>query len=209
MLSFMMCICLSSCSDQQRVSEVKGDVLLVIDMQNAYTDEGPWTCPDMDQATENILELMKSDTFGQIIFTMFIATDEPVGKWIDYNEINREVNENAEMNRLIPLLEPYSEQYPVYTKSAYSSMDIKEVKDAVEACMKRGDSLVLTGVVSECCVLATAFDAIDMGAHVIYIRDACAGVNDETEEDVMDILHGLDYVHTAVMSTEEYLDSVN
>lgn len=187
-------------------SQKSNDLLLVVDMQNAYTKDGPWTCPHMDRAANRIIRLINSGRFGQIIFTRFDAPQNPVGRWKDYNEINREINEDVFMNDLIPQLQPYTKKYPLYSKSAYSSMTVPEIQTAVQDCIKRGGSLVLTGVVSECCVLATAFQAIDMGCPVIYIKDACAGNSDETEEAVVKVLSGLDYVQTTILDTDEYLE---
>ena len=64
----------------------------------------------------------------------------------------------------------------------------------------------MTGVVSECCVLATAFQAIDMGYPVIYITDASAGCSDEMEDAVIKVLSELDYVQTTILDTEGYLN---
>ena len=200
------CAMLAACTTQKEADkELSGDVLLVVDMQNVYTEDSPWTCMHMDETAVHIKSLIDSGQFAEVIFTSFTAQEIPQGAWAAYNEANQEVNEDEEMNRIIPLLEPYTHQYPVSVKSTYSSLENEDVKHAVEACMERGDSLVLTGVVSECCVLATAFDAIDLGSHVIYITDACAGVSEAAENSVIDILKELGYAHTSIMSTQEYL----
>ncbi|MBE6109806.1 MAG: cysteine hydrolase [Erysipelotrichaceae bacterium] len=205
-LCALSCMMLGACGTEKETDNTRsGDVLLVIDMQNAYTEDGPWTCVNMDETAEKIKTLIDSGDFAEIIFTTFSAPEKPEGAWVTYNELNQEVNEDAEMNRVIPLLEPYTKEYPVAVKSTYSSLENAQVRRAAEACMKRGDSLVLSGVVSECCVLATAFDAIDLGSHVIYLTDACAGVSEDVENNVAEILKELDYAQTAIMSTEEYL----
>ena len=183
----------------------RGDLLLVIDMQNAYTELGPWTCPYIERAADNITELIETGQFAQVIFTRFDAPQQPVGTWKDYNAINREVNEDFFMNELIPQLAPYAEFFPLYSKSTYSALSVPEIQSEVSECIQRGGSVVLTGVVSECCVLATAFQAIDMGCPVIYISDACAGISDETEAAVEMVLSGLDYVQTSILDAKEYL----
>ena len=185
----------------------KKDLLLVIDMQNAYTDEGPWTCPNIDKATDNIISLIESGKFEQIIFTRFDAAVKPVGTWKQYNEINREVNEDSYLNQIVGPLQPYAYRYPLYSKSTYSSLTVPEIREAVSSCIAHGGSVVLTGVVSECCVLATAFQAIDMGAYVTYITDGCAGVSQQTETSVIEVLKGLDYVQTRITDTETYLNT--
>lgn len=181
------------------------DLLLVIDMQNTYTEFGPWTCPHMERAADNIMTLIETGQFAQVIFTRFDAPQHPVGTWEDYNTINCVVNENIFMNELVPQLAPYAEIYPLYSKSTYSALSVPEIQAAAAECIRRGGSVVLTGVVSECCVLATAFQLIDMGCPVIYITDACAGISDELEEAVIMVLSGLDYVQTTILDTAGYL----
>ena len=48
--------------------------------------------------------------------------------------------------------------------------------------------LVLAGVSTDCCVLSTALAAADAGVAVRVVADACAGVNDESHPQALDIL---------------------
>jgi len=201
LLTVVFCFATAGAGAEQAGS----DLLLVIDMQNAYTADGPWTCPNMAGATEKIIALIESGQFSEIVFTRFDAPADPVGTWKDYNEINREVNEDVWMNEVVPELVPYLDQYPMVSKSTYSSMTVPDIQAAAERCIARGGSVVLTGVVSECCVLSTAFQAIDMGCPVVYITDACAGCSDDTEAAVVSVLAGLDYVQTTILDTAGYL----
>ena len=107
---------------------------------------------------------------------------------------------------MVPELAPYLTQYSVFSKSTYSSMTVPEIREAAEQCTARGGSVVLTGVVSECCVLSTAFEAIDLGCPVIYITDACAGCSDDLEAAAVSVLAGLDYVQTTILDTAAYLE---
>ena len=202
MLTVVFCLASAGAGAEQ----AGGDLLLVIDMQNAYTAEGPWTCPNMARATEQIIALIESGRFSEVVFTRFDAPQDPVGTWKDYNVINREVNEDEWMNEMVPELAPYLTQYSVFSKSTYSSMTVPEIREAAEQCTARGGSVVLTGVVSECCVLSTAFEAIDLGCPVIYITDACAGCSDDLEAAVVSVLAGLDYVQTTILDTAAYLE---
>lgn len=202
MLTVVFCLASAGAGAEQ----AGGDLLLVIDMQNAYTAEGPWTCPNMARATEQIIALIESGRFSDVVFTRFDAPQDPVGTWKDYNVINREVNEDEWMNEMVPELAPYLTQYSVFSKSTYSSMTVPEIREAAEQCTARGGSVVLTGVVSECCVLSTAFETIDLGCPVIYITDACAGCSDDLEAAVVSVLAGLDYVQTTILDTAAYLE---
>ena len=77
-----------------------------------------------------------------------------------------------------------------------------------DAAQKSG-RLVVTGVVAECCVLATALAAIDLGIHVIYLTDAVSGISVETEKATELVLDGLSYAHVDLMTTQEYLESLS
>ena len=202
MLTVVFCFASAGAGAEQ----AGGDLLLVIDMQNAYTADGPWTCPNMARATEQIIALIESGRFSEVVFTRFDAPQDPAGTWKDYNVINREVNEDEWMNEMVPELAPYLTQYSVFSKSTYSSMTVPEIREAAEQCTARGGSVVLTGVVSECCVLSTAFEAIDLGCPVVYITDACAGCSDDLEAAVVSVLAGLDYVQTTILDSAAYLE---
>lgn len=52
---------------------------------------------------------------------------------------------------------------PLHSKSTYSSFGNPDFKSL----MARAGCIVITDVMSECCVLATAVDAIDTGTPVV------------------------------------------
>lgn len=177
------------------------DLVLVIDMQNVYDQGGAWHCPGIRDAADRILDLVQSDRAGMdVIFTKFRATDEPTGVWAEYNVQNAEINQDAHANEIMEVFEEAVKLHPVYNKSVYSSLAIPEIRDRI----KDYDHIVLTGVVAECCVLSTAMDLIDAGAHVIYLKDAVAGINQNTEQAVEVVLRGLEPLHVELMTTEEY-----
>ena len=47
---------------------------------------------------------------------------------------------------------------------------------------------MLAGVSTDCCVLSTALAAADAGVGVQVVADACAGVNDHTHRQALDIM---------------------
>lgn len=179
------------------------DLLLVIDMQNVYGPGGAWECPGSLAAGEKIkslIDAVSEDT--DIIFTKFIASENPEGVWKNYNEENAEVNEDAYANEMMDVFKPYLGRYPVYQKSRYSSLTIPEV--SLEA--GKANRVIVTGVVAECCVLFTVMGLIDAGIPVIYLTDAVAGIDSTTESATVTVLTGLDPLHVRCMTTEEYLE---
>lgn len=179
------------------------DLILVIDMQNVYGDGGQWCCPGVPAATEKILTLLNSEkvSASDVIFTRFLAPQDPVGVWQQYNVENEEVNTDPYSNAMMESFAPYLQRYPLLTKSTYSSLEIPEVAEAA----KKADRVVVTGVVAECCVLATVMALIDMGASVIYLTDGVAGINKETEQAVELVLSGLEPLHVRRMTVDQYI----
>lgn len=181
------------------------DVLLVIDMQNVYLEDQPWGCASIQRSIKNIQSLLDQKEKNYLpIFTQFLPDENASGVWKKYNEINAEINNNPWMSKIIDVLEPYTTTYQCYEKNVYSSLQVKEIDDLC----KNADNVVLTGVVGDCCVLATCFDAIDKGYHVIYLKDACSAMNDACEEAVLTILANLEYLHVSVMTCEEYMNQI-
>ncbi len=179
------------------------DLLLVIDMQNVYAPGGTWFCPRSESAADNIRSLLESEKINtDVIFTRFLSSKDPVGDWIKYNEENALVNEDPHANEMMDAFSDHLDKYPLYTKSVYSSLSIPEVRESV----KEHDRVILSGVVAECCVLSTAFALIDAGVHIIYLSDAVAGINEETEKSVISVLSGLEPLHVEIMTTAEYMD---
>lgn len=183
----------------------KGDIILVIDMQNVYKKGNAWECRNIERAVKNIEKIVsaaeKKKTENDIIFTRFIAPVSPYGSWKDYNRINNDINADKNLNDLIPEIRAISKGHKVINKSTYSCFFDEEIKLMASA----HERIILTGVVAECCVLATAFSAIDLGIKTVYIKDAVAGTNDDTEKASELVLKGLDYVQTVILTTEEYL----
>lgn len=180
------------------------DLVLVIDMQNVYRKGEPWACLHTDRAAENIRKVLDRRPAVRALFTKFVPPVHPEGAWKDYNQAYREINESVYLNELVPVLKKRAADYPVCEKSTYSSLRVPEVRDRA----REAGRIILTGVVAECCVLATAFDAIDMGCHVVYLTDGVSGFDAAREEAAVLALKGLSPVHTAIMTTQEYLDEM-
>lgn len=181
------------------------DLILVTDMQCVYLKGEKWACLDTEGVAENILKIIsfKEKKFpdADIIFTRFIASDNPRGAWISYNKTYADINDNDYLNDIVPSLKEVSKHYPLYDKHVYSSVSIPEIrKKALES--KR---VVLTGVVSECCVLSTAFSLIDLGVPLVWLTDGVSGLDKEKEDGATLMLKGLSPVHTRIMTVSEYL----
>jgi len=194
----------------------KDDLILVIDMQKVYLPGQPWACSKVESAVQNISLLLdrvidvrdRAEEAPDVLLTRFIAPadEDAVGTWASYNAINKEINDNPVMEEFIPAIARYVEDFPYYDKCTYSCFSNPYVRVAADKAMVHGGGIVLTGVVSECCVLSTFFQGVDLGYHFVYLKDACRGVDEETEAAVEKVLGGLKYVHVDIMTTREYME---
>ena len=173
-------------------------------MQNVYTKGQEWACEEVEKASDSILRLLNSRALFQVIFTQYLATKHPEGVWKEYNKVNAAVNADPWLNEMMSEFLPYTKKYPVYTKSVYSSFAIPQVRELA----KHASRVVISGVVAECCVLSTALSAIDAGCKVIYLTDAVAGLNATSRKEAENILSYLSPLHTELMTTQQYLDSL-
>jgi nicotinamidase-related amidase len=157
-----------------------GDALLVVvDMQRVFAEpDSPWCVPDFATLEGPISKLVQS--FGErVVFTRFVTPDVPAGSWRDYYREWSFILE-PEARPLLELAVPWSE-HPgtVIDKPTFSAYGA-ELRDL----LRRSDTstLVLCGVSTECCVLATALAAADDGVSVRIVRDACASVDNAAHE---------------------------
>ena len=189
----------------------KEDTILVIDMQKVYQPGNPWACAHVNEAAQQIemlldhvLELRDAPS---VLLTRCIAPadEDAQGVWADYNRENRAINENPVMSEFIPAIARYVEEFPYIDKCTYSCFSNEYVRVAADRSMVHGGRIVLTGVVAECCVLSTFFEGTDAGYRFVYLTDACAGVDADSERAVQTILQGLSPLHVELMTTAEYI----
>ncbi|GAC1461648.1 MAG: isochorismatase family protein [Chloroflexota bacterium] len=147
-------------------------LLAVIDMQKIFAEpDSPWHVPDFNNVIKPIERLLEA--FGdRSVFTRFLVPDDPQGSWRDYY---REWD-FARRPSTLPLLDlaPPWTNAPVrlinkYTFSSWGP-DMQRMVGA-------SNTLLLCGVSTECCVLATAIAAADDGVSVRIVADACLSVD--------------------------------
>lgn len=165
--------------------------LLIIDMQNVYLPENEWACIKMPEAINYIEEKIKKFPMGQVFFSKHIASKNPKGQWELYNKKYDKINSNKYLNDYIPELKKYLTNDNLFIKSGFSALSNKDLLAALD----KFDTIYLTGVISECCVLSTIFGLIDMGKKIIYCSNGIASQSDQKEKAVIKILENLSPLH--------------
>lgn len=178
--------------------------LVIIDMQEIFRrPDSEWFAPRYEQVAAEICELVPLFG-GRVVLTRFVAPDAPGGAWVDYYRRFpfALVDEN---DQLYELSSQFADlDHPVVTMPTFGKWG-SELAAAI------GDSrdIVLTGVATECCVLATALAAADAGIHVTVVADGCAGASDEDHQralDIMSLLSPMVDVTTMTLLGTEYAE---
>ena len=199
----------NNCAETQQTDAVRydsrEDLLIAIDFQNVYLPGQPWACPTMEQAIKNTLRIIQSKNSPDYVLTQYMPPENPVGCWKRYNEEYAEINADKFLSDFPESIRQIITADNVIVKDTYSSMDCAALRSRLEG-KKR---VVLTGVVAECCVLATMMDAIDLGYEVIYLYDCVSGFTDENEKMIRTLAESFSPIHTQVMSSAEYIQLIS
>lgn len=165
--------------------------LLIIDMQNVYLPGNDWACTRANEITKYIRTKMKEFSEDRIFFTQHKASENPKGIWKKYNEQYEGINSNDYLNDIVIELKKYTNENNLFIKSGFSALSNEMLLEKLKAF----DTIYVTGVVAECCVLSTIFSLIDMGKKIIYCNDGIAGKNEDTEKAVKKVLLELSPLH--------------
>jgi nicotinamidase-related amidase len=166
-------------------AETGSPLLVVIDMQRVFGDpSSPWLAPRYGEIVNQVDRLVRG--FGdRVVFTRFLIPDRPEGIWALYYQRWSEVT-TPEAVPLLELTEPWaSRRPPTLDRTTFSKWG-PELREAAGP----SRTLVLCGVATDCCVIATALPASDDGMFVRVAADACAGVSDEAHEAALTVFRG-------------------
>ena len=144
--------------------------LVLIDLQHIFAEpQSPWAAPDFAAAADGCRHLRDAWS-GPVAVTRFVLPERIEGAW-----------------------QPYYQDWPFATDPSNSALyELVEGIDATDAvsidrpkfgkwdaataaALPGVTELVLGGVSTDCCVLATALAAADDGIQVTVATDACAG----------------------------------
>jgi len=150
-------------------------VHLCIDMQRLFLEPGPWYSeagPKIIPAIRRLLDHAPDSA----LFTRFITAERAeaaVGSWQRYyrhwHAVTRdELGEGA--LGLHPDLAPYAAAAQVFDKATHDAFDDEAFARHMVGLAP--SALVLSGVETDVCVLATAMSAVDLGYRTVIAMDA-------------------------------------
>ncbi len=156
--------------------------LAVIDMQRVFGErDSPWLAPRFGEIVDPIQRLARICR-PRVVFTRFVAPEVPVGAWRRYYE-RWPFALQPPAARIYELVEEFAgESWPTLDATTFSKWG------AGLSAMVGDGQLMLAGVSTDCCVLSTALAAADDGVSVLVVADACAGIDDESHAEALNIL---------------------
>lgn len=161
---------------------------LVVDMQELFRSHPEWGTEALTQIIPAIQRLLTARPERAYFSRFMPARDagQASGAWQRYYRRWASVT----LDRLQPAqLEVVHELRPwakrVGNKSGYSALANVELRDAAIAARE----VILTGVETDVCVLATAIDAMEAGLRVILATDALTSSSPACHAKALDILH--------------------
>ncbi len=151
--------------------------LVVIDAQNVFADPtSPWAAPRFAETVPVVQGLIAAYA-PRVVFTRFVAPEEPTGAWVDYyaDWPFALVPDASPLYALVPELA--GSVALVETRTTFGKWDA-----GLDAATEHSGRLVLVGVSTDCCVLSTALAAADAGVQVTVVAAGCAGASDADHE---------------------------
>lgn len=154
--------------------------LAVIDMQVVFGDPASeWATPRFAEIVP-VMATLVAALDPDVTFTRFVAPAQPAGAWREYYARWPFALRPPEAP-LYALAEPFAGR-PSMSATTFS-------KWGPELASRVGSGvLALAGVSTDCCVLSTAVAAADAGVPVRVVGDACAGVDDRSHAQALDLL---------------------
>lgn len=161
-------------------------VLVVIDMQPVFADPGsPWAAPRFAEALPVVRALAEQAGADRTVFTRFVAPERPEGAWVAYyaDWPFALQPEDAPAYAIVPELADLAAASSVVTATTFGKWGAD-----LAAHVRPGDTMLLAGVSTDCCVLSTALPAADAGVAVRVVAEACAGADDASHARALDAI---------------------
>jgi nicotinamidase-related amidase len=157
-------------------------LLAVIDMQEFFAAGSPWAVPGFEDLIEPVGRLTRG--YGpRTLFTRFVIPEAPRGSWAGYYRAWPQVLAPGAAH-LADLAQPWASQgLDTLDKTTFSKWGPE-----LESMLGPGRELTVCGVSTDCCVLATVLAAVDAGAQVRVIADACAGITAAAHEAALNLM---------------------
>lgn len=167
-------------------------VHVVVDMQDLFAGPTVWHTPTMPTIIPAIQSLVahRSD---RTIFTRFMTphtADETNGAWRTYYQRWMRVTTSQMDPSMLDVMSDFRSFIPpayVIDKTTYSAFESDAFVNLLDAMACQ--TLIVTGVETDVCVLATVMTGVDCGYRVIIAEDAVTSSDKEAHRAMLDLVY--------------------
>lgn len=163
------------------MSPVDGPTLIAIDLQTIFA-AGPWAAPRFADVVAPVQRLADAVGSERSVFTRFVAPDEPEGSWVPYYRQWPFALQPPDAPEY-QLVEAFAGR-PTLDAPTFGKWPVLRATGRFGP----GADLVVCGVSTDCCVIATVLAAADDGMTVRVVTDACAGADETTHRQALDVM---------------------
>ncbi len=178
-------------------------LLLVIDMQKVFSRKTPWQVPATDEILPRIKRLV-AHFDNQVLFSRHIPPPEPKGSWHSFYQRWRELALDSTNWDVVDELK--AEPAKVFDKITYSCFGSPWFVNHMQ--QNRTSRLIVVGVETDICVLASVYDAVDAGYSVTVVTDALASGNGSLHQATLNILARMPEQVTLVTTSDVLANKV-
>lgn len=161
--------------------------LVVVDPQRVFADPGsPWGSPMFAGALGPVRDLAGASGLGpdRTLVTRWLPDRERQGSWADYFARWSFADRPDED----PLFDLVPDATGLSSRPTVDARTFGKWGDPLRQVVGPAPTLVLAGVSTDCCVVATALAAADGGARVLIAADACAGSSPEAHAAALQVM---------------------
>jgi len=141
-------------------------LLLVIDLQVVVAPGGPWELPAIEPVVDAVTWLVDHHD-GPVLASRHVPVPDSPGTLGPFARQDDPTELTANAAELVPGLQHLTS----VDKSSYSAFRCAEVREAAQ----RAGSVIVCGVETDCCVMATVYDLLDAGLRTTVVPEATTG----------------------------------
>jgi nicotinamidase-related amidase len=171
------------------VTDLSRAIHVVIDMQRLFLDHPDWAVKDIGRIRPAVRRLAERKP-GRTFWTRFIPAENAAsapGAWRRYYEAWPRATLEGGGGDYVELLTEHrllAGGKAVFDKPGFSAFSNADFAAALRRA--GADTVILSGVETDVCVLATALDAIDAGFAVVLVKDALTSGSPEAHAAILD-----------------------
>lgn len=164
---------------------------VVVDVQRLFAESTPWQVNNIDSIVPFCAQLIRNRP-ESTAFARFVTPQVPesaAGRWQHYYRHWRDVTLDRidpDLLHVLPQLTQLAPAAPVLDKTGYSVFSTTEFDSLLQK--RRVESLVLSGVETDVCILSTALVAVDRGLRVIIVNDAVTSSSSQGHTAALEIM---------------------